>query len=679
MRLAVLLAVFAVDAHAQSANQQPDPLRLAETVVVTASRTAEDKSGTPRAISVVDLTTLYEHAARTTPESLLDAAGVFLQKTSHGSGAPYVRGLIGNQVLVLIDGVRLNNATYRYGPNQYLATIDPRVLARIEVVRGPGSVMFGSDAMGGVINLVTRQPAVVADGVQRSIQVDAKVMSAGMEQSGRVSASLRSRRAAIGAGVTLQSFGDVIAGGSLGARRPSGYGQIAADAGMLIQATTNQTVAFSYQFDRQDDVPRWDQIAQRGYSRYSFAPQERQLAYAKWRLSTNHDQLRTITATVSFQRTRERRDILRTGSAASTLEQDTVGTIGLSLDAAGRLTRNLTWVAGAESYHDDVASWRRDTTIDTGSVVDRRGLYPDGATAGSAAVFGRASWSRGRWRVDGGTRISSFDVAAHDQTFSDISVERAAAVSEAGLTYRVSGLVQLVGNVAQSFRAPNIDDVSTLGRFDFGVEVPSPDLDPERGLTIEGGVRLTGARAGASVVAYRMNLSDLIDRIPSTFDGLSVWEGQRVYRKSNVGDAVVRGVETEAEWNVSASFAVSAHATYTHGHNETQDVPMRRIPPLNGGARARWRADRWWADGVIRWAGWQRRLAPGDRDDHRIAPGGTRGWMTLDLSAGRRVGTRFALRGGIANLFDRAYRTHGSGIDGAGRALWVALGATLDN
>ena len=84
LRLGLLLAVFVADVHAQSANQQPDPVRLAETVVVTASRTPEDKSRTPRAVSVIDHVTLYEHASRTTPESLMDAAGAFLQKTNHG-------------------------------------------------------------------------------------------------------------------------------------------------------------------------------------------------------------------------------------------------------------------------------------------------------------------------------------------------------------------------------------------------------------------------------------------------------------------------------------------------------------------------------------------------------------------------------------------------------------------
>ena len=656
---------------------QHDTLRLQEHVVVTASRTEDDASGTPRAVSVIDRHALQKRAPRTTPEALADAPGVFLQKTNHGSGAPYVRGLIGNQVLVLIDGVRLNNGTYRYGPNQYLATIDPRLLDRLEVVRGPGSVMFGSDAIGGVVHLITRQPELSGDGLHASVDVEARVMSSDMEESGRVAASLRGRRAAITAGATLQSFGDLVAGGGRGAARPSGYGQVAADAQFLAQATPRQLISLTYQFDRQDDVPRWDQVAQRGYARYSFAPQERQLAYGRWRFFTGRDRLRTLAATVSFQRTRERRDVRRAGSATSTLEQDTVATIGASVEASGAFRPSVSWVMGGESYHDDVGSWRRDTDLTNGAMTARRGLYPDGATAGSAAAFGRATWTRGPWRVEGGARITASSVTASDATFRDVDVAQPSIVGETGLVYQVSPILQVVGNLAQSFRAPNIDDVSTLGRFDFGVEVPSPDLKPERGVTIDGGLRLGTSRAAIRVTAYRTNLHDLIDRVRSTFDGSSLWEGEQVYRKDNVGNAVVRGLESEGEWRVTRSVSVLAHATYTHGQNVTRNEPMRRIPPLNGLARVLWRPSDWWLDGTFRWATAQARLAAGDRDDHRIAPGGTPGWSTLDLSAGRPLGSRLILRGGVSNIFDEAYRTHGSGIDGAGRAAWVVLSARL--
>lgn len=654
---------------------RPSFLRAEEHVVVTPGRVGEDARETMRAVSVVDRERLAATAPRSTPEALWDAAGVFLQKTNHGSGAPYIRGLIGNQVLVLVDGIRLNNATYRFGPNQYAATIDPFLLDRVEVVRGPGSVMFGSDAIGGVVNLVTRQPELSTDGLRASFAFTGKAVTSRMEETGRFSAAVSGRRAAIRTGITLQQFGDLVAGGSRGTLEPSGYGHGAVDAQAVVQLTPRQRLSASYQFDRADSVPRWDQIAQRGFARYSFAPQERQFAHVRWKTLTGGQRLRAWSAALSYQHTRERRDIRRSGSAVTTLEEDTVDSVGLTTEASGALMPSLTWVAGAEYYHDAVGSWRRTSNAATGSAVQGRGLYPDGATADTGAAFARLSLARPRWSVAGGSRLTTFRVEASDQTFDQVGVDKTSIVSEGGATVQVAPGVQLVANLAQSFRAPNIDDLSTLGRFDFGIEVPAPTLAPERGLTLEGGVRLSSSVASARVVAYRTSLRDLIDRVRTTYEGSAVFDGQAVYAKANVGDAFVRGVEMEAEWRIPAPWAprFEAHATYTYGQNTTRDEPMRRIPPLNAFARASWQRARWWVDGTVRAATKQSRLAAGDRDDHRIPAGGTPGWWTLDLSAGRPLGERATVTGGLINLFDKLYRTHGSGVDGAGRSAWVAV------
>ncbi len=96
--------------------------------------------------------------SRSTPEMLTGTPGIWMQKTNHGGGSPFIRGLTGNQVLTLVDGIRLNNATYRYGPNQYLSTIDPWSLFSAETLRSTGSVLYGSDAMGGVVYLQTEKP-----------------------------------------------------------------------------------------------------------------------------------------------------------------------------------------------------------------------------------------------------------------------------------------------------------------------------------------------------------------------------------------------------------------------------------------------------------------------------------------------------------------------------------------
>lgn len=649
------------------------PMRVAETVVVTAGRTSEAWSDVPRAVSVVTRADLDRRLPSTTPDALMDTAGVLVQKTNLGAGAPYVRGLVGNQVLVLVDGVRLNNATYRFGPNQYLGTVDPDLLARIEVVRGPGSVLYGSDAIGGVVNLVTRTPEFSSGGWQRAFESRAGLSAGAVEQSGRLGGTLASPRVAIRGGVSGHNFADVRAGGSRGTLTPTGYGEAAGDLAVSLRLASAHVLTATLQAHHQSDVPRWDQVVQRGFSRYAFDPQERQLATLRY-AARALPWADAVSATASLQRTKERRRIQRSGSVTDTTETDRVRTLGMTLDLSKRVGDHLALQAGAEGYADQVSSARADVDTRTGVGLNRRGLYPNGATASSAAMFGRGVWTYRRLRAEAGARYSAFRVSASDATFSDLELTPNAWVGQTGAAIRLAGQTLVFGSLAQSFRAPNIDDVSTLGRFDSGIEVPSAGLAPERGLTSEVGLRARTRSTTASIVAFRTNLNDLIDRVRATYDGAPTFDGQAVFQKANVGRARVMGWESEVTWQPRPDVAVTGHATATTGQALTRNEPMRRIPPLHGGLSLRWTPrSSTWAGIATRWAGRQDRLSSGDLADHRISRTGTPSWFTVDAFGALPLGDRARLVGGVRNAFDALYRVHGSGIDAPGRTLWVAV------
>ena len=648
-------------------------LRHDEAVLVTANREETGMPRVPRTVAVLTSEDLRRLMPRSTPEALMDLPGLLVQKTNHGGGSPYIRGLVGNHVLILVDGVRLNNATFRYGPNQYLATIDPDQVERIEVLRGSGSVLFGSDAIGGVINIITKRPPLSSDGTRLSGEASGKLVSSGMERTGRVEALASGPRAAIVGGISLRDYGDLHAGGSLGVEAPSGYSEVNGDARAVLRISPRNLLTFAAQQVYQDDVPRFDQVAQRGFLRYSFAPQIRRLGYARWQSFSNSRWARSVTGTASYQQSVERRDRRQRMSTTQILEEDDVAVFGASMEVRSAPARFWSVVSGVDYTHDHVGSWRRDTNIATGAATDRRGLYPDGATAESVAAFTHSSIHFGRTTVDGGVRFSRYSVNAIDRSFGALRIRPHATVGSVAAMYDIAEGLSVLGSVAQAFRAPNIDDVSTLGAFDFGVEVPSPDLSPERSVTYEAGTRFTRSGTATSVVAFRTNLSDLIDRVRGTLDGSELHDGQRVYRRANVGDAYVRGVELESRWTMRASLELFGHATYTYGQQIAADQPMRRIPPLNGlvGARLTPISNRnAWIEGTVRFAAKQDRLAQGDRDDHRIPAGGTPGWTVVNLSVGLPV-RGLELVGGVYNLFDEAYRIHGSGIDGYGRSAWI--------
>jgi hemoglobin/transferrin/lactoferrin receptor protein len=651
----------------------PAVIRVDESLIVAASRSERVQVMVPRSTTVIGRTVLDDRMARTTPEILQDQSGGWVQRTNHGGGSPFLRGLVGNQILVLIDGVRLNNSTFRLGPNQYMNSIDAYGLDRVEILRGSGSVAYGSDAVGGVVNLVTPKPALSASGLATGGAVSTRFASRGMEASGRAEGYVAGPRAAVRAGVTHRAFGDLVAGGSLGKEAPSAYDETDVDASGVWALSPRTRLTAVFQNVHQSDVPRYDQVAQRGYAVYSFDPQVRRLGYLDIEQRVGRRWLETVRLTASWHRSEEGRVRRKQGSVVETREADVISTAGLSTDLRGRPATWLSWSGGFDLYDDVVRSWRRTDNVSTReSVAAVRGLYPDGATRRSLAAFVMGSMTFGRAVIDVGTRYTRDDVRADDPTFGPVSMTPDAVVSSAALAYRLADGVYAFGSVAQAFRAPNIDDLSNFGVFDYGIEVPPAQLRPERSVAFEGGVKIARGRVSGSVAAFQTNLDGLIDREPTTYNGASMLDGQRVYRRANLGEAYIRGVEADAEWRVASTVTAFGFVASTYGRQRAEDVPLRRIPPAHGllGVRQRW-ARGAWVEMAVRMARTQDRLAPGDLADYRIPAGGTPGWVTARVSAGVPLGRRLSLAGGLANAFDEAYRIHGSGVDGAGRHLWL--------
>ena len=655
----------------------PAPLTLSDQVVVTAERRETDCFVVPQSVSVVSREELDRRLPRTTPEALMETAGVFVQKTNHGGGSPYVRGLVGNQVLVLVDGIRLNNATYRLGPNQYLATVDPSTIERIEVVRGAGSVLYGTDALGGVVHVVTRKPTPREGGWFLDARSVVKGATGAPEQSARVELEGGWGSMAWLGGVSVKAFGDLRAGGSLGVLAPSGYDQADADLKVHWAPGSGRTLTATVQRTRQEDVGRFDQVAQRGFASWAFDPQERWLGSVTYAQRIASLGIERLSVTTAFQQTREDRRSRRTDSFVDVVERDDVRVFSTSLDVDWRPLAGWRVTSGIDVTSDRVDSSRTDTLVTTGAVTRRRGLYADDAEAGSAAAFVWGQREYGVLHVEGGARHAAYVVRSSAPAFGRFTLRSDALVAQGGLSIGVGPWLRPYASVWQGFRAPNIDDVSALGSFDFGVEAPAPDLTPESSVGIEGGLKWRTDRWSAAGAIYRVGLRDLIERVRGTWLGASSYEGQQVYVRDNVGRGYVRGVELEADLALTPTLRLLGWMTQTFGEQVSREEPLRRIPPVHGLVGVVWTTSDGGAWVDLRWraAARQDRLATGDLADHRIDPTGTAAWQTVALRAGWRATPSLEIVGGLENAFDQAYRTHGSGIDGAGRSLW--LGAQI--
>jgi hemoglobin/transferrin/lactoferrin receptor protein len=189
-------------------------------MVVTPSRSSRPLFDAPNTVAVVSNEDLERNMYRTTPQILRDTPGVMVQETSPGQGSPFIRGFTAFRNIFLIDGIRLNNSVFRDGPNQYWNSVDPLSIESVEVLKGPGSVQYGSDGAGGVVNVNTLSPSVYGDGFEYGGRAYYRVSSA--ENSHMVRAESQAaldQNTGVIAGVSYKQFGNVVEGGGTGTQK----------------------------------------------------------------------------------------------------------------------------------------------------------------------------------------------------------------------------------------------------------------------------------------------------------------------------------------------------------------------------------------------------------------------------------------------------------------------------
>ncbi|MGF2411588.1 TonB-dependent receptor plug domain-containing protein [Ferruginibacter sp.] len=667
----VCMLLSSLFVFAQQNNQEKkdtSSLKLNE-VVVTAQRNQQQNLLVPYTVNTLGRKAMDDYQFRTTPEAMMAMNGVFVQKTNHGGGSPFVRGVTGNQTLLLIDGIRLNNSTFRYGPNQYLNTIDAYSISKIEVAKGTGSVQYGTDAIGGVINLITNSPVFATDKSSFKAKAIAKYMTGDMEKTARAEAMYSSKRFALLAGFSKRNFGDIIGGDTTGRQSPSGYNEWAFDikAAFLLKENIQLTVA--NQFLQQQHVPVYHKVQLENFTVNEMDPQQRLLSYARVNVKSRASLIKETEFTVSFQQGIEGRNSLKNGSTSLRKEKDNTKTVGITADILSAMGKNWTANSGIEIYTDKVNSSRLDINTQTNAVDTKRGLYPNNSKYGNYSLYSLHHFRLGKWIVDGGLRFNTFKINIPDTTLGSVLITPSALVINGALLYSISKQQTVYASFSSGYRAPNVDDMGTLGIVDFRYEVPTAGLQPERSQHSELGYKFQSKKISATFAAYYMHLSNLITRVKA--EG-QIINGYPVYKKENTEAAFIKGIETEFNAEVTQHVYFSSGISYTYGQSLSKHEPLRRIPPFNGRVTGTYKNNKWFAATEFQFASKQTRLAQGDKDDNRIGINGTAGWQVINCYAGYKLpAVNFNI--GLQNVLNKDYRTHGSGINGVGRSGWVAI------
>ncbi len=660
-------------------------------IVVTATRREEKSENVPAALTVISAKTLEERATRSLPEAMALVPSVMVQKTAYGQGSPYIRGFTGFHTLILIDGIRLNNSVFRSGPNQYFNTIDPLSVSRLEVVRGPFSVLYGSDAVGGVVNVIPERRRSFEPGNHWGGSYLVRWSDAEMSFVERIEVDGNSGTGfGFYGGFSYKNFGDLKAGSGTGRQPETGYDEWDGDMRMEFLLRDDVWLTVAWQHVDQDEVPRthrtiharpWHGTTMGNELRRDL-DQNRDLVYGRLSIDRFLRFFDRATFTLSSHRQAQERDRLRTG-ARRDLTGFEVHTLGASFQLE-RETGAGVWTVGTEYYRDDVDSWRKNYLNGVYLGEDIQGPVGDRAEYGLLDFYVQNEKSFGALDVITGIRYTRASARADKVedplvpgSVISVSDRSGSAVGSIRALYHAGSGWNLFGGVSQGFRAPNLSDLTALDATS-AVETPSPGLDPEYYLTCEAGVRKKAGPLEGEVALWRTEIDDMIVQSPT---GVMIG-GTPEVRKDNVGDGFIHGVEAGLSLSLLEAWTLMGSASWMNGRVDQfgtggkVDKPVSRMLPFSGRVGVRYEPPRsgYWVMAESFMSADQDRLALRDRTDaQRIPPGGTPGWTVFNLRGGWRVTPSITFVAALENVLNKDYRVHGSGQNEPGRSFILSF------
>jgi len=693
---------------------QIDSLKQLDTMFVTATRTSKECASVPYSVSLITGDDMkMQYMARTLPEAMKATPGVMVQKTAYGQGSPYIRGFTGMRTLFLIDGVRLNNSTFRDGPNQYWNTVDQYSVSSLETVRGPGAMLYGSDAVGGVVQALTPE-LFSGGGDARPFRSRMYYRYASAEQSnvGRMELDGNLRNMlGYHLGFSPKFFGDLRAGNSVGVQPKTGYDEFNGDVKFEFLPHENSKLTVLHQQNYQNDVWRthktmygisWegttvtDSTASKYESRRT-ADQARRLTYIQLNTGSLGGVSDALTCNVSFQQQDEVGDRI-TVKKSSTGRSSKRELTGTDVNTAGlwvqsdKKTIIGTMTAGFDWYNDWVGSYKREYNESDSLVAEYvQGPVADDAMYSMAGIYLQDDVTLfDRLNLIAGYRFNYSRADAEKVqdplTSTRVSLKESwnKGVGSVRLLWSVdkNRHVKLFSGVSQSFRAPNLSD---LTRFDMAMtnelEVPSPDLEPETFLISELGIKSSWSLVNFEIGGFYTRISNLIIRTPT---GVIAPDGSIEVTKKNSGEGYVAGFEAMVAGSVAKMFQVSGWVSYQYGALSTYptseavlvEEPVSRLMPLTAYGSVRFQKNPWpwWVEMTVTGADRQDRLSTLDKlDTQRIPPGGTPGYVVAGLHGGFKFARFVSLSAGVENITDEDYRIHGSGLNEAGRSIVAAL------
>jgi len=703
-------------------------------LVVSANRWQQNAKKVPMSIATVTPEQVQFQNPQTAADLLEVSGEVFVQKSQLGGGSPMLRGFATNRVLLSVDGVRMNNAIFRSGNLQNVISLDANSIGQTEVIFGPGSVIYGSDAIGGVMSFKTLQPKF-STGSKARITGNGmvRVSSANEERTGHVDVNIGLQKWAFLSSVTVSDY-DAQRMGSNGPddflRRervirangedivvdndspedqlPTGFSQLNAMQKFRFRPNSRWDLNLDIHYSTTGDIPRFDRLIERRDGQFRkaewfYGPQQWFMGNFHTSWFAQNSMFDNLKTTIAFQDYEESRKDRNFNSPLFRNREEEVKIFSANFDFQKEISPKGTLFYGLEGVLNWVDSDASVTNIETGETNPAQTRYPDGSTWQSYAGFINYEHDFSpRLNLTAGARYNQYLIDApfsdrfFDFPFDEAENSEGALTGSLGSVFRPDESWKINAHISTGFRAPNIDDIGKVFDSEPGsVVVPNPNIDAEYAWNFEMGVRKSfGNQFSIDVTGFYTILNDALVRRDFTFNGQDSirFDGtlSQVQALRNASDAWVWGIQGGIDWQATSAFSVKSRINFQEGEQEDENgnnFALRHVAPLFGrtqfileplGSKYKVELNLMY-NGSIPFED----LAPSERGKPHLYATDENGnpfspaWYTLNLKTSYQINEKVSVNFGLENMTDQRYRTYSSGIAAPGINAIAAIRASL--
>ncbi len=730
--LALIIMFCSVFAFSQTEQDSIKISKELSEVIISANRWKQYSKDVPQKVSIISQAKVALHNPQTAADLLTISGKVFMQKSQQGGGSPMIRGFATNRLLYAVDGIRMNTAIFRGGNIQNVISLDPFATEQTEVVFGPGSVMYGSDAIGGVMSFQTLTPQFSS--TTKSIvsgNAVSRFSSSNIEKTGHFDVTVGWKKWASVTSITSNEFGDLKMGSHgpeeylrpFYVQRQNGVDVVVTNEDPLVQKPTaysqvnfmqklrfqpNENWDFQYglhfsetsSYSRYDRHIRYNSVGLPRYGEFYYGPQKWIMNNLNITHQSNSKLFDEMVLRLAHQFFEESRVSRNMNNSNREIRTEKVNAYSINVDFSKAISLTHKAYYGVEYVLNDVNSTGINQNIVEGTSQAGPSRYPQ-ATWQSIGVFVNNQYLvTDKTSLQAGLRYNKyilkadFDTTFYPFPFTEAQIDNGSLTGSAGIVFRPTDKWVISSNVATAFRSPNVDDVGKVFDSEPGsVVIPNPNLEAEYAYNVDLNVaKMFGKSVKVDVSTYYTLLDNALVRRDFTLNGASeiVYDGElsQVQAIQNAAKANVYGIQAGVEVKLPTGFRFSTDLNFQKGEEELDNgdkSPSRHAAPFFGISRVGYAnskldlelnfqfSDKVAFKDLAEEEKGKKEIYARDRNGNPYSPS----WCTLNLKSMYKLTENFTLTTGIENITDQRYRPYSSGIVAPGKNIILAVRATL--